>query len=165
VRSTGASAARRRRSPALGQTGFIVDCRPRLMRAGTPAILKSGARVLSLQRAPRALERTWATLGTRVRGGKNAARINRMATSTAHRLDVAMAGASTVGIWGWTEKPGAGTLAGARRELSQKRDNGPWCSMRRRHPDLQALSQRLPDPTTLDNDFVTRIDGDGADAE
>ena len=120
VRSTGASAAIGKLGPvvaALGQAGFVVDCTIEgLMHAPeTPAILESGARILYISNEhPEALERLRPDdrLETRVRAAARMLRgSNRMTVTSAAGtdLDVAMAGASTVGIWGWTEKPG--TLA------------------------------------------------------
>src|SRR6476469_706423 len=102
IRSTGASEAIQRLAPvvtALQQAGFVVDCTIEgLMHAvETPEILKAGARILVISNEhPEALERMVPdpALEKRVR---------------AAALDGDMVGASTVGVWGWTDKPG--TLA------------------------------------------------------
>ena len=102
---------------ALGQAGFVVDCTIEgLMHAPeTPAILKAGARILVISNEhPEALERM-APDGALEKSVRAAAKMLRGAkrmtvTSAAGtELDIDMAGASTVGVWGWTDKPG--TLA------------------------------------------------------
>src|SRR5205085_32530 len=120
VRSTGASEAIGRLAPvisALGQSGFVVDCTLEgLMHAPeTPDILKAGARILVLSNEhPEALERMRpdGALEQRVRAATKMLRgATRMAVTSAagSKLDIALAGASTVGVWGWTDRPG--TLA------------------------------------------------------
>src|SRR5215471_12041848 len=120
VRSTGASVAIGGLAPvvsALGQAGFVVDCTLEgLMHAPeTPVILKAGARILYVSNEhPEALERMRPDdkLEARVRAAAKMLRSSRRMTVTSAagtNLDVDMTGASTVGIWGWTEKPG--TLA------------------------------------------------------
>src|SRR5262245_61388872 len=120
VRSTGASEAIARLAPvvsALGQSGFVVDCTLEgLMHAPeTPDILKAGARILVISNEhPEALERMRPDdkLEARVRAAARMLRGSkrmRVTSAAGTSLDVDMGGASTVGIWGWTEKPG--TLA------------------------------------------------------
>lgn len=120
VRSTGASRALQGSRPAvaaLTSAPMIVDCTLEgLMHAPElPQILKSGARVLYISNEhPEALERLLPTPALK-QEVLNAARMARQtktlrATSAAGTdLTVDMAGASTVGIWGYTDKPG--TLA------------------------------------------------------
>ncbi len=156
VRSTGASEAIGRLAPvvgALGQAGFVVDCTIEgLMHAPeTPAILKAGARILVISNEhPEALERMApdAVLEARVRAAAKMLRgAKRMTVTSAAGtdLDVDMAGAPTVGVWGWTETARhAGALAGRhRRELPQERRRQRHAGARpRRHqPHLQALSR------------------------
>src|SRR5262245_36532436 len=120
VRSTGASVAIGGLKPvvaALSQAGFVVDCTLEgLMHAPeTPEILKAGARMLYVSNEhPEALERMRpdAALEARVRAAAKmlrAAKRMTVASAAGTDLDVDMTGASTVGIWGYTEKPG--TLA------------------------------------------------------
>jgi len=179
VRSTGASEAIGGLEPviaALGQAGFVVDCTIEgLMHAPeTPRILKSGARILVISNEhPEALERMApdAALETRVR---NAARMLRGArrmcvtSATGSDLDIDMQGASTVGVWGWTDRPGtlahwpggivvsfpkAGTVNGV-----LVLDRGDVNLTFKRY--LEA-----PVRLRLEADYVTAIDGDGVDAE
>src|SRR5262245_7501166 len=120
VRSTGASVAIGGLAPvvsALSQAGFVVDCTLEgLMHAPeTPAILKAGARILYISNEhPEALERMRPDdrLEADVRKAARMLRgAKRMTVTSAvgTMLDVDMAEASTVGIWGWTDRPG--TLA------------------------------------------------------
>src|SRR6201987_4399935 len=120
VRSTGASEAIQRLAPvvtALQQAGFVVDCTVEgLMHAvETPEILKAGARILVISNEhPEALERMVpdAALEKRGRAGAKKPRGGERegaASQAGTALDVDMIGASTVGVWGWTDKPG--TLA------------------------------------------------------
>src|SRR6187549_2548982 len=116
VRSTGASEAIGKLAPvvsALAQAGFVVDCTIEgLMHAPeTPAILKAGARILVISNEhPEALERM-APDGALEKSVRAAAKMLRGArrmtvTSAAgSELDVDMVGASTVGVWGWTDRP------------------------------------------------------------
>src|SRR3978361_363206 len=120
VRSTGASEAIQRMAPvvtALQQAGFVVDCTIEgLMHAAeTPEILKAGARILVISNEhPEALERMVpdTALEKRVRAAAKMLRGSkrmRVTSKAGTDLDVDMVGASTVGVWGWTDKPG--TLA------------------------------------------------------
>src|SRR3954469_11660443 len=120
VRSTGASEAIGGLAPvvsALGAAGFVVDCTIEgLMHAPeTPAILKAGARIQVISNEhPEALERMVpdSALEKSVRAAARMLRAAKRMTVTSAAgtdLDVDMAGASTVGVWGWTDKPG--TLA------------------------------------------------------
>jgi 2,5-dihydroxypyridine 5,6-dioxygenase len=120
VRSTGASEAIQRLGPvvsALQQAGFVVDCTIEgLMHAPeTPDILKAGARILVISNEhPEALERMVpdSALEKRVRAAAKMLRGTKRMKVTSKAgtdLDVNMEGAPTVGVWGWTDRPG--TLA------------------------------------------------------
>ena len=179
VRSTGASEAIGRLEPvvsALGQAGIVVDCTLEgLMHAPeTPAILKAGARILVISNEhPEALERMApdSALETRVRAAVKLLRgAKRMTVTSAAGTDlsVSLEGATTVGVWGWTDRPGtlahwpggivvsfpkAGTVAG-----TLVLDRG----------DVNLTFKRyLQEPVrlTLEDDYVTRIEGTGTDAE
>ncbi|MBX3540540.1 MAG: peptidase M29 [Chelatococcus sp.] len=178
VRSTGASTAIGGLEPvitALSQAGFIVDCTIEgpMHAPETPAILKSGARILSISNEhPEALERMRPDpiLEQQVRNAARMARASRrMAVTSAAGTDLTidMTGASTVGIWGWTEKPGTlahwpggivvsfpakGTVNG-----TLVLDSG----------DINLTFKRYlesPIRLTLADDYITDIAGDGTDA-
>src|SRR5215831_10246829 len=179
VRSTGASVAIGALAPvvtALGQAGLVVDCTLEgLMHAPeTPEILKAGARILVISNEhPEALERMRPdpALETRVRAAAKLLRgSKRMAVASAAgtKLDIDMTGGTTVGVWGWTDRPGtlahwpggivvsfpkAGTVNG-----TLALDRG----------DVNLTFKRylqMPIRLTLAQDYVTHIEGDGADAE
>jgi 2,5-dihydroxypyridine 5,6-dioxygenase len=179
IRSTGASIAIGGLAPvvaALGQAGFVADCTLEgLMHAPeTPQILKAGARVLYVSNEhPEALERLRPDdrLEARVRAAAKMVRgAKRMTVSSAAGTNVAidMTGAPTVGIWGWTDKPG--TLAhwpgGMVVSFPGKGSvNGTLVLDR---GDVNLTFKRYleaPVTLTLENDYVTRIEGAGADAE
>lgn len=122
VRSTGASEALAGLAPAigapviatLGASGLVVDLTLEgLMHAReTAAILQGGARILHISNEhPEALERLRPdpALETEVRAAARTLRAARRMTVTSPAgtdLAIDLQGASTVGVWGWTTKPG-----------------------------------------------------------
>ena len=155
VRSTGASEAIQRLGPvvtALQQAGFVVDCTIEgLMHAvETPEILKAGARILVISNEhPEALERMVPdpALEKRVRAAAKMLRGTkrmRVTSKAGTDLDVDMVGASTVGVWGWTDKPGTlahwpgGIVVSFPKSGTDQRHAGDGAG--RHQPHLQALS-------------------------
>jgi 2,5-dihydroxypyridine 5,6-dioxygenase len=179
VRSTGASEAIERIAPvvsALGQAGFVVDCTIEgLMHAPeTPEILKAGARILVVSNEhPEALERMRpdAALEMRVRAAAKMLRSAKRMTVTSaagSALDIDMTGAQTVGVWGWTDR--AGTLAHWPGGLvvSFPKDGTVNGTLVLDRGDINLTFKRYlesPVHLTLEADYVTRIEGEGADAE
>jgi 2,5-dihydroxypyridine 5,6-dioxygenase len=179
VRSTGASEAIGRLAPvvaALGQSPFVVDCTLEgLMHAAeTPEILKAGARILAISNEhPEALERLRPdpALETRVRAAAKmlrAARRMTVASAAGTKLDIGMAGATTVGIWGWTDRPG--TLAhwpgGLVVSFPKAGSVNGTLVLDRGDVNLTFKTYlQAPIRLTLEQDYVTRIEGEGADAE
>jgi 2,5-dihydroxypyridine 5,6-dioxygenase len=178
VRSTGASTVIGRLKPvvaALGQSGFVVDCTLEgLMHAPeTPEILKAGARILVISNEhPEALERMRPdpALEARVRAAAKmlrAAKRMTVASAAGTDLGIDMAGAATVGVWGWTDR--AGTLAhwpgGIVVSFPQARAVNGTLVLDRGDVNL-TFKRYLQDPIrlTLEHDYVTRIEGEGADA-
>ena len=178
VRSTGASEAIGGLAPvisALSQAGIVVDLTLEgLMHAReTPAILQGGARILTISNEhPEALERFRPdpALETAVRAAIRAirgARQMRVVSAAGTDLTVDLQGASTVGVWGWTTRPGtlahwpgglvvsfprAGTVAGV-----LVLDRG----------DVNLTFKRyLEQPVRLviEGDHVVQVEGAGADA-
>jgi 2,5-dihydroxypyridine 5,6-dioxygenase len=179
VRSTGASEAIGRLAPvvaALGQAGFVVDCTLEgLMHAPeTPAILKAGARILVISNEhPEALERLAPdpALETRVRAAVKllrGAKRMRVTSAAGSELAVDLTGAMTVGVWGWTDRPG--TLAhwpgGVVVSFPKSGTVNGTLVLDRGDVNL-TFKRYLESPVrlTLENDYVTRIDGEGTDAE
>ena len=179
VRSTGASEAIGGLTPvvaALGQAGFVVDCTLEgLMHAKeTPAILKAGARILVISNEhPEALERLAPdpALEARVRAAVKmlrGARRMRVTSAAGSDLAVDMAGAMTVGVWGWTDRPG--TLAhwpgGVVVSFPKSGTVNGTLVLDRGDVNL-TFKRYLESPVrlTLADDYVTKIEGEGTDAE
>src|SRR3954447_15558068 len=178
VRSTGASEAIQRLAPvvaALQQAGFVVDCTIEgLMHAAeTPEILKAGARVLVISNEhPEALERMVPDMALEKRVGAavkmlRGTRRMRVSSSSGTELDVNLVGASTVGVWGWTDRPG--TLAhwpgGLVVSFPKKGTVNGTLVMAAGDVNLtfkRYLTSRIT--MTLTDDYVTELAGEGADA-
>ena len=179
VRSTGASEAIGRLAPvvsALGQAGFVVDCTVEgLMHAPeTPEILKAGARILVISNEhPEALERMRpdAMLETRVRAAAKMLRGSKRMTVTSAAgtsLDIDMTGAQTVGVWGWTDRPGTLAHWPGGIVVSFPKSGTVNGTLVLDRGDINLTFKRYlesPVRLTLESDYVTRIDGDGTDAE
>jgi 2,5-dihydroxypyridine 5,6-dioxygenase len=161
---------------ALGQAGFVVDCTLEgLMHAPeTPAILKAGARILHVSNEhPEALERMRPDpeLETQVRAAARmlrAAKRMRVASAAGTALDIDMTGASTVGIWGWTEKPGTLAHWPGGIVVSFPKSGSVNGTLVLDRGDVNLTFKRYieaPIRLTLAQDYVTRIDGEGMDAE
>jgi 2,5-dihydroxypyridine 5,6-dioxygenase len=179
VRSTGASEAIGRLAPvvsALGQSGFVVDCTLEgLMHAPeTPDILKAGARILVVSNEhPEALERMRpeAALEARVKAAtkmlRGAARMT-VTSAAGTRLDIALAGATSVGVWGWTDRPGTLAHWPGGLVVSFPKAGAVNGVLVLDRGDVNLTFKRYlqaPIRLTLEQDYVTRIDGEGADAE
>ncbi len=179
VRSTGASEAIGKLGPvvsALGQAGFVVDVTLEgLMHAPeTPEILKAGARILVISNEhPEALERMRpdGALEVRVRAAVKrlrGAKLMTVISGAGTDLSVDLSGASTVGVWGWTDR--AGTLAhwpggvvvsfprGGAVNGTLVLDRGDMNLTFKRYLESQV---RL----MIEADYVAKIDGTGVDAE
>jgi 2,5-dihydroxypyridine 5,6-dioxygenase len=179
VRSTGASEAIGRLAPvllALGQAGFVVDCTLEgLMHAPeTPEILKSGARILVISNEhPEALERFAPddALEAEVRAAaKLLRRAKRMRVTSAAGTDLAidLDGAATVGVWGWTDRPGTLAHWPGGLVVSFPKANTVAGTLVLAEGDVNLTFKRYlagPVRFTLERDYVTRIEGEGADAE
>ncbi len=179
VRSTGASVALQNLAPALNALAscvLVADCTLEgLMHAAElPQILKGGARVLYISNEhPDVLERLAPSPvdEQRVRAGMRQlreAKSMRVTSPAGTRLEIRIEGARVGGVWGYTEKPGtlshwpgglclgfpkAGSVAGT---LVM----GPG--------DLNLTFKRYvetPVRLTIENDYVTKIEGDSLDAE
>jgi 2,5-dihydroxypyridine 5,6-dioxygenase len=179
VRSTGASEAIGKLAPvvdALGAAGFVVDCTLEgLMHAPeTPAILKAGARIQVISNEhPEALERMMpdAALEKIVRAAAKVlrgAKRMRVTSPAGTDLDVAMAGASTVGVWGWTEKPGTLAHWPGGLVVSFPKSGTVNGTLVLDRGDINLTFKRYleaPVRLALEADYVTRIEGKGTDAE
>ena len=179
VRSTGSSEALQRLAPvvsALGQTGFVVDCTLEgLMHAPeTPDILKAGARILVISNEhPEALERMRPdpALEQRVRAAAKLLRgAKRMTVTSAAGTDltVDMQGAATVGVWGWTDRPGTLAHWPGGIVVSFPKSGTVNGTLVLDRGDINLTFKRYLEDRirlTLDKDYVTHIEGEGPDAE
>jgi 2,5-dihydroxypyridine 5,6-dioxygenase len=179
IRSTGASVAIGGLAPvvsALGQAGFVADCTLEgLMHAPeTPQILKAGARVLYVSNEhPEALERLRPDdkLEQRVRAAAKMVRgAKRMTVRSAAGTDLAidMSGAPTVGIWGWTDRPGTLAHWPGGMVVSFPAAGAVEGTLVLDRGDVNLTFKRYleaPVTLTLEKDYVTRVEGSGADAE
>jgi len=83
-------------------------------------------------------------------------------------LDVDMVGASTVGVWGWTDKPGTLAHWPGGIVVSFPKSGTVNGSLVLDRGDINLTFKRYleaPVRLTLEADYVTRIEGEGADAE
>ena len=178
VRSTGASEAIQRLAPvvaALQQAGFVVDCTIEgLMHAvETPEILKAGARILVISNEhPEALERMRpdGALEQRVRAAakmlRNTKRMH-VSSQPGTDLDVNMEGASTVGVWGWTDRPGTLAHWPGGLVVSFPKSNSVNGTLVMAAGDINLTFKRYLTSAvrmTLQDDYVTDLAGEGADA-
>jgi len=160
---------------ALGQAGFVVDCTIEgLMHAPeTPAILKAGARIQVISNEhPEALERMVpdSALEKSVRAAARMLRAAKRMTVTSAagtNLDVDMVGASTVGVWGWTDKPGTLAHWPGGIVVSFPKSGTVNGSLVLDRGDINLTFKRYlttPIRMTLKDDYVTDLEGEGADA-
>jgi 2,5-dihydroxypyridine 5,6-dioxygenase len=179
VRSTGASEALGRLEPvvaALRNAGFVVDCTVEgLMHAPeTRDILKAGARILVISNEhPEALERM-APDGALEQRVRNAVKMLRGAKRMTVRsgagtsLEIDLTGASTVGVWGWTDRPGTLAHWPGGLVVSFPRQTAVNGTLVLDRGDMNLTFKRYiesPVRLTLQCDYVTCIEGEGADAE
>src|SRR5215475_2556779 len=178
VRSTGASEALGRLQPvvaALGQSSFVVDCTLEgLMHAPeTPEILKAGARILVISNEhPEALERMVpdAALEKRVRAAAKmlrGAKRMQVTSRAGTALDVDMVGASTVGVWGWTDKPGTLAHWPGGIVVSFPKSGTVNGKLVMAAGDINLTFKRYltsPVKMTLKDDYVVELEGEGTDA-
>jgi 2,5-dihydroxypyridine 5,6-dioxygenase len=178
VRSTGASNVLDEEPQiveALCKADFIIDLTIEgLMHARpTPDILKSGARIMTISNEhPEILARLTLdpSLKDSVKAAVKACRsaFEMHVTSTAGTdLRVAMDNTITVGVWGWTDRPGTlahwpgGLVVSFPKAAST---NGELVF---KPGDINLTFKRYFESEVrfqITNDFVTQIDGDGADA-
>src|SRR6202051_301311 len=178
IRSTGASEAIQRLAavvPALQQAGFVVDCTIEgLMHAvETPEILKGGARILVISNEhPEALERMVpdTALEKRVRAAAKMLRGTKrmhVTSKAGTELDVDMVGASTVGVWGWTDKPGTLAHWPGGIVVSFPKSGTATGTPGMEGGDINLTFKRYltsPVRMTLKNDYIIDLEGEGADA-
>ncbi|MEM1048212.1 MAG: peptidase M29 [Pseudomonadota bacterium] len=178
VRSTGASLALTGQDSAvraLSASDLIVDLTVEgLMHAEeTAAILKGGARIMNVSNEhPEALARLVPTpdLKDRVKEAValcRSARSMHVTSAAGTDLTVAMEGAATVGIWGWTDRPGTLAHWPAGIIVSFPKAGSVYGRLVFKPGDMNLTFKKYFDSAvtaTLDADYITAIDGEGADA-
>ncbi len=178
VRSTGASLALTRQEAAvraLAASDLIVDLTVEgLMHAEeTAAILKGGARIMNVSNEhPEALARLVPTpdLKDRVKeavGLCRSAKAMHVTSDAGTDLKVAMDGAATVGIWGWTDRPGTLAHWPAGIIVSFPKAGSVNGRLVFKPGDMNLTFKKYFDSAvtaTLDADYITGIEGEGADA-
>jgi 2,5-dihydroxypyridine 5,6-dioxygenase len=179
VRSTGASAALGGLAPvvgALAASTLVVDCTVEgLMHAPElPAILKGGARVLYVSNEhPEALARLVPgdALEPLVKDHVKrlrAARTMRVSSEAGTDLSVSLAGATCGGNWGYTTRPGTMTHWPGGLALAFPSAASVNGTLVLAEGDVNLTFKRyIERPITLriEDDYVTRIEGAGVDAE
>ena len=179
VRSTGASQAIARIEPvvqALAASTLVVDCTVEgLMHAPElPAILKGGARVIYISNEhPEALARllpddlTEALVKDHVKRLRGAQRM-RVKSASGTDLDISLASAVVGGNWGTTTRPGTMTHWPGGIALAFPAAGSVNGTLVLAEGDVNLTFKRYierPVTLTIENDYITRIDGQGLDAE
>lgn len=179
TRSTGASDAIQGIAPvvaALAASTLVVDCTVEgLMHAPElPAILKGGARVIYISNEhPEALARLVpdAALEPLVKEHVKRLRAAKQLTVTSEsgtNLSVSLAGAVCGGNWGYTTRPGTITHWPGGLVLAFPAAGTVNGTLALAEGDVNLTFKRYldrPVRLTIENDYVTRIDGTGVDAE
>ena len=179
IRSTGASVALAGMNAAVGALAgsvFVADCTLEgLMHAAElPQILKGGARVLYISNEhPDVLERLAPSPADeqQVRAGMRLMREAKTMTVTSPagtRLDIRIEGARVGGVWGYTEKPGTLSHWPGGLCLGFPKAGSVNGTLVMAPGDLNLTFKRYLESTvrlTIENDYVTKIDGDSLDAE
>ncbi|MEM9604494.1 MAG: peptidase M29 [Pseudomonadota bacterium] len=179
VRSTGACRALRQHPAVLGAldaADFIVDCTVEgLMHAPElPRILEAGARVLTVcNEHPDTLERLLPDDSIKARTQQAARRLRgagtlHVSSAAGTDLSVSMRDAATVGIWGYTDKPGTLAHWPGGLVVSFPREHSVNGTLVLDRGDLNLTFKRyLEAPVSLriEDDHVVEIAGDSTDAE
>ncbi len=178
VRSSGASSALGGQDAAvatLAQADVVIDLTLEgLMHAAqTAAILASGARIMNISNEhPAALARLVPNddLKTRVKEATARCRAAKAMTVTSPHgtdLTVAMDAASTVGVWGWTDRPGTLAHWPGGLVVSFPAPGTVNGRLAFRSGDINLTFKRYFETTVdlvIEADYVTSIEGTGADA-
>ena len=179
TRSTGASGALRNLTPvvsALAASTLVVDCTVEgLMHAPElPAILKGGARVVYVSNEhPEALARLLPDDATEARVKDHvkrlrAAKAMRVTSAAGTDLRIALAGAVAGGNWGYTTRPGTMTHWPGGLALCFPAAGSVNGTLVLAEGDVNLTFKRYIERSitlTIENDYVTKIDGTGVDAE
>lgn len=179
IRSTGASVALQDLSPAISALAgsvFVADCTLEgLMHAAElPQVLKGGARVLYISNEhPDVLERLAPSPADeqQVRAGMRLlrdAKSMKVTSPAGTRLDIRVAGARVGGVWGYTEKPGTLSHWPGGLCLCFPAAGSVNGTLVLAPGDLNLTFKRYLENAvrlTVENDYVTKIEGESLDAE
>ncbi|NRG17455.1 peptidase M29 [Rhizobiales bacterium] len=179
VRSTGASAAlggQKAAVAALKECGLVVDLTVEglLHAPELPEIISGGARILMISNEhPEALERLLPQTRDEPRvktAVKRCRAAKRMTVTSAAGTDltVDMEGASTVGVWGWCDRPGTVAHWPAGLVVSFPKAASVNGTLVLDAGDVNLTFKRYlerPVKLTIVDDYVTDIEGEGTDAE
>ncbi len=179
IRSTGASSALQGVGPAveaLAACSFVADCTLEgLMHAPElPKILKGGARVLYISNEhPEMLERLLPSPADeeQVRAGMRRLREGKqmkVSSPAGTDLDIALEGARVGGVWGYTERPGTLSHWPGGLCLAFPKAKSVHGRLVLAPGDLNLTFKRYLETAvrlTIEEDYVTRIEGEGLDAE
>ncbi|MEL7464917.1 MAG: peptidase M29 [Pseudomonadota bacterium] len=178
IRSSGASVALTGQTvavKALAEADVVIDLTLEgLMHAKeTGTILKGGARIMVVSNEhPDALARTVPTpeLKEQAKDGvarcRSAKQMN-VRSQAGTDLTIAMEGAATVGVWGWTDRPGTLAHWPGGIIVSFPKAGSVNGRMAYRPGDMNLTFKRYFDSAvdlTLEDDYVTKIEGTGTDA-
>ena len=179
VRSTGASRALQQHPAALAALAacpFVVDLTVEglLHAPELPAILKAGSRVLMVSNEhPDALERLVpvaedeAVVKAAIKQARAAKRMT-VTSAAGTDLTVNMEGAPSVGVWGWTDRPGTIAHWPGGIVVSFPRAGSVQGRLVLDAGDVNLTFKRYLESRvtlTIADDHITRIEGKGADAE
>ena len=179
IRSTGASSSLQFHAPAMAALSFgglIVDCTVEglLHAAELPAILKNKSRVLMISNEhPEILERVGSDpdLKERVKIGMKMmreAKEMRVTSSAGSDLTVSLEGAVVGGGWGFTTTPGTITNwpGGLCLAFPARKTTSGTLVLDRGDQNL-TFKRYLESPVrlTIEDDYVTNIEGENLDAE
>lgn len=179
VRSTGASVALAGQNAAiqsLKAAGLVVDMTVEglLHAPELPQVIEDGARVLMISNEhPDALERLVPRpeMEGRVKSAVKRVRASKEMTVVSDAgtdLVVRMEGASTVGVWGWCDRPKTVAHWPAGLVVSFPRSGSVNGRLVLDAGDVNLTFKRYlerPVTLTLEDDYVTKIAGEGTDAE
>lgn len=178
IRSSGASVALAGQDLAvtsLAAADVVIDMTVEgLMHAPeTAAILKGGARIMNISNEhPDALARLVPNPDLKAMAKDAVARCRaaqdmRVQSDAGTDLTVAMAGAATVGVWGWTDRPGTLAHWPGGIIVSFPKAGSVNGRLAYRAGDINLTFKRYFESDvslTLTDDYVTDIDGRGVDA-
>jgi 2,5-dihydroxypyridine 5,6-dioxygenase len=179
IRSTGASVALQNQAPAvaaLAASVFVADCTLEgLMHAAElPAILKGGARVLYISNEhPEVLERLVPSPADEQQARAamrqlKEAKVMRVSSPAGTNLNIRVEGARVGGVWGYTEKPGTLSHWPGGLCLAFPKAGSVNGALVMAPGDLNLTFKRYAEKAvhlTIDDDYVTKIEGDSLDAE